>query len=72
MKRASMAHERGSGKLITKETVMRRLGIKKTKYYDLLGAGEFGEYVKVGGSHRVYEAELEAYIKRNRVDPSAG
>lgn len=71
MHSTSIAHARGSGQLLTKETIMKRLGIKRSKFYELLGNGEFGQYVKVGSSVRVFEHELEAYIERNQVDPLA-
>lgn len=64
MTEAVQANPRG----ISLKEAWERIGVKKTKFYQLLHCGEIESY-HVGKRHLIVDASLNAWIERNRATP---
>ena len=53
---------------ISLKEAWNRIGCKKTKFYNLLHAGEIESY-HIGSRHLIVDASLDAWIERNRATP---
>ena len=53
---------------ISLKEAWERIGVKKTKFYQLLHRGEIESYY-VGKRHLIVDASLNAWIERNRATP---
>lgn len=49
--------------LVTPEEAARRLGVGRSKVYDLMRAGDLRS-LKIGGSRRISTAALEEFVDR--------
>ncbi|HEY4684819.1 MAG TPA: helix-turn-helix domain-containing protein [Dehalococcoidia bacterium] len=58
-----MATESALRLLLTVDEVAERLGLGRTKVYELLGRGEIAS-VRIGTARRVPASALEAYVER--------
>jgi excisionase family DNA binding protein len=61
MSQHNIAGQRG----ISLEEAWTRIGVKKTKFYELLSEGEIESY-HVGTRHLVVDASVDAWIDRRR------
>lgn len=57
--------------LLTVQEAAELLGIKRSKLYELLAAGEI-ESVKIGAARRVPQAAIEAFIEELRGEHDPG
>jgi len=60
-----------SDNLLTIEAVMAAIGLKRTKIYGMIAAGDFPQPVKIGAASRWSEVEVNAWIaerKKQRVE----
>lgn len=63
MKQESVALDNTPRLLLTVNEVAERLGLGRTKVYELLGRGEIAS-VHIGAARRVPASALEAYVER--------
>jgi excisionase family DNA binding protein len=64
MTEEAKAYPRG----ISLKEAWERIGVKKTRFYELLHEGEIESY-HVGKRHLIVDASLNAWIDRNRTTP---
>jgi excisionase family DNA binding protein len=63
VRQENLAIDNSARLLLTVDEVAERLGLGRTKVYELLGRGEIAS-VRIGTARRVPASALEAYVER--------